>query len=217
MKRSADLYQSAVQTAEAGPRLADDELYPEEIAYIQRAVPKRRAEFATGRVLARKAFAAMGIPSVPLPPLANRAPAWPSGIVGSVSHTDGYCAVVVGRMPPLRSIGLDVETLRLLDASVTALILTDREQARLRDQPRERRNDLALLIFSCKEAYYKCQHPISGGFLDFRDVELELDLTRETFEARVLKDRWPSSVARLSGRFAFQAGKVFSGLELLTV
>jgi len=214
MKGIADLYRNAVQTAEAFPRLADTEIYPEEFACIQRAVPKRRAEFATGRILARKAFAAIGTPSVVLLPKASGATAWPPGIVGSISHTDGYCAVVVGRTPPLYSLGLDVETLHVLEASMTEFILTDREQSWLQDQARELRNNLVLLIFSCKEAYYKCQHPISEGFLEFRDVELELDLTHCNFEARVLKDRWPACVARLSGRFAFQGGRVFSGVEL---
>jgi 4'-phosphopantetheinyl transferase EntD len=214
-KSIADLFRSAVYTAVAAPRLADEELYPEEWAYIRQAIPKRRAEFATTRILAREALSALGAPPVALVPKANGVPEWPPGTVGSISHTDGYCAVVVGRMPPLYSIGLDVENLRAVDASVAALILTDREQAWLCRQPERERGGLVILIFSCKEAYYKCQYPISNGFLDFQDVELEFDFGRGGFEARVLKAGWPTRLARLPGRFAIQSDKVLCGVELI--
>ena len=214
IKAISDLFRSAVHIAAAVPRLADKEIYPEEWAYIRHAIPRRRAEFATARILAREALAAIGAPPVALVPKANRAPAWPPGTVGSISHTDGYCAVVVGRAPPLYSVGLDVENLRVVDASVAALILTNREQAWLRGQPETSRMGLVLLIFSCKEAYYKSQYPISNGFLDFQDVELELDLGHGEFEARVLKAGWPARVARLPGRFAIQSDKLFCGVEV---
>jgi len=215
IKAIAGLFRSAVYTAVAVPRLADEEIYPEELAYICQAIPKRRAEFATARILAREALAAIGAPPVPLVPRANGVPTWPPGTMGSISHTEGYCAVVVGRTPPLHSVGLDVENLRAVDASVAALILTDREQAWLRRQPEIERMALVLLIFSCKEAYYKCQYPISNGFLDFQDVELEFDLGQRGFEARVLKAGWPARVARLPGRFAIRSDKLFSGVELI--
>jgi enterobactin synthetase component D / holo-[acyl-carrier protein] synthase len=214
MKAITDLFSCAVQTAASVTRLADNEIYPEELAYIQRAVPKRRAEFATARILARNALAAIGAPPIALVPTADRAPVWPSGIVGSISHTSDYCAVVVGRSPPVYSVGLDIENLRVIDASMMKLILTEREQAWLGAQPPASRNDLAIVMFSCKEAYYKCQYPVSRGFLDFLDVELELEKAHGTFEARVLKAGWPARVAHLSGRFAIQSDKVFCGVEL---
>jgi 4'-phosphopantetheinyl transferase EntD len=210
----ADLFPSTARTAEGVPRLADGELYPEELSYIRSAVAKRRAEFATARTLARQALAALGVAPLALVPGADRAPVWPPGIVGSITHTRDYCAVVVDRAPPLGSIGLDVETLQALEASELERVLTVRERAWLLGQAPESRAALGMLFFSAKEAYYKCQYPLTGKFLDFLDVELEISLAENAFQARVLSSGWPAGVERVAGRFVFRAGKVLCGIAL---
>jgi 4'-phosphopantetheinyl transferase EntD len=212
------LFRSASFIAEAVPEEADDDLYPEEREYVRSAVPKRRAEFGTARSCARRGLAAMGFPPVVLPPGEDGAPRWPPGVVGSITHTSGYCAVVLARDPPVHSVGLDVETLRQLEPGVADLILTPREHQWVRDQrdqPHCHQADLVLLFFSAKEAYYKCQYPVTRRSLDFIDVELDVlpDLGR--FVARVTKSDWPPSVARLEGKFAFEGGRVLCGVELL--
>jgi 4'-phosphopantetheinyl transferase EntD len=209
-----ELFRPEAHTAEGIPALADDELYPEELAHIRTAVPKRRAEFGTARVLARRMLRAMGVPPGPLV-ATDGGPTWPEGIVGSISHTRDYCAVVLDRTPDVLSIGLDVETLRTLDASLFELIMTPQERAWLRSQQPGLHDDLALLFFSAKEAYYKCQYPITRGFLDFCDVQLDVDLEPRRFEARVRKSGWPAMVARLQGKFAFREGKVLTAVELI--
>lgn len=209
-----DLFRQEAYTDEAVPRLADGEIPPEEQAYIRAAVPKRRAEFATARILARRGLCALGVAPAALVPDRDRAPVWPAGTVGSISHTSGYCAVVVDRSPPMRAVGLDVEALREVEPALEAQVMTPREQAWLRGRAPAERNDLMLLFFSAKEAFYKCQYPISRGFLDFLDVELEIALPQGRFEARVLRTDWPRAVARLDGKFAFRAGKVLCGVEL---
>lgn len=158
----------------------------------------------------------MGIAPVPLVPAADRAPAWPRGVVGSITHTRDYCAVALGRSPPLRSLGIDVETVRELDDEVTDLILTDRERVWLDSRGRAPRTVVegSLLVFSAKEAFYKCQFPLTQRFLEFRDVEI--DLPRDgCFSVTVLKRDWPEELARMDGRFAFDSGRVLCGVELL--
>lgn len=211
-----DLFRPEAYTAEDVPRLADEELEPEERACVARAVPERRAEFATARVLARRGLAALGVPRAPIVLKDDRSPAWPPGIVGSISHTSGLCAIVLDRAPPMRAVGLDVERLRPLAPELVDSIATPRERAWLAGHPPEIRGELGLLLFSAKEAYYKCQYPITGGFLDFLDVELAIALDEGCFEARVLRPAWPSAVARLEGRFARRAGMVLCGVELST-
>jgi len=204
--------------AESVPRLADEaDLYPDEIAHIRAAVAQRRAEFATARVCARRGLAAMGIAPVSLVPAADRAPAWPDGVVGSITHTRDYCAVALGRCPPVRSMGIDVETIRELEEGVADLILTDRERAWLHS-PEPRARPLvedSLLVFSAKEAFYKCQFPLTHRLLEFRDVEIELPPRDGRFSVTVLKRDWPKDLARLDGRFAFDSGRVLCGVELL--
>jgi 4'-phosphopantetheinyl transferase EntD len=212
------LFPHATFVAEDVPRLADDELYPEERDHVRGAVASRRAEFATARLCARRGLAAMGVAPVPLVPAGDRAPTWPDGVVGSISHTREYCAVVLGRRPPLLSLGLDVETVRDLEDGVVDLILTERERAwlRSRDRPSPRSApEEMLLFFSAKEAFYKCQYPLTHRLLGFQDVELDLPPRDGRFSVTVQKPDFPEIVARLEGRFAYEGGRVLCGVELL--
>lgn len=215
MTAIADLFRSPVGVEASALSLADGELFPEERAFIQAAVPKRRAEFATARILARRALAALGAPPIPLVPTPDRAPVWPSGYTGSISHCTDYCAVVVARSRDVASLGLDVEDLRELEPAMQTLVLTPAERRWVGAQPKAIQSVLPILIFSAKEAYYKCQYPITRGFLDFQDVGLSIEWASGTFEARVLKAAWPAAVARLSGRFVVDPDRVGCCVEFV--
>jgi 4'-phosphopantetheinyl transferase EntD len=204
-------------SAEAVPRLVDDELYPDELEHVRRAVPKRRAEFGTARICARRGLAAMGIAPVAILPGEGGSPTWPPGVVGSIAHTGGYCAVALGRDPPMRAVGLDVETLQEIEPAVRDLILTPTELAWLHEQAPGHQADLVVTFFCAKEAYYKCQYPVTRQYLDFADVEVDLFPDHGRFVARTREPLpgVPSSVASLEGRFAFEDGRVLCGVELL--
>ena len=209
------LFARATYTADAEPRLVDGQLFDAEWEHIKNAVPKRRAEFGTARLCARRGLAAMGIAPAAILPGDDGCPAWPRGVVGSISHTADYCAVVLSRDPPVRSVGLDVETLQELEPGVLESILTPVERAWMRAQPQALQADLAVVFFSAKEAYYKCQYPITRTFLEFGDVELELYPDAGRFVAKATRPGLPPDVARLEGRFAFEGGRVFCGVELV--
>ncbi|WP_035644282.1 4'-phosphopantetheinyl transferase [Bradyrhizobium sp. ORS 285] len=208
------LFRCPVAVEASGLSPAEMGLFPEERAFIQAAVPKRRAEFATARILARKALGALGAAPIPLVPGPDRAPTWPRGFTGSISHCDNFCAVVVARSTDLISVGLDVENRRELDRAMQDLVLTPAERQWVATQREELRPTLPILIFSAKEAYYKCQYPVTSGFLDFQDVELAIDWASGTYTARVLKPAWPAAVACLSGRFLIDDDRVGCGVEL---
>jgi 4'-phosphopantetheinyl transferase EntD len=211
----ASLFERAAYTAEEVPRLVDDQLFASERAYIENAVPKRRAEFGTARLCARRGFGALGVPPAAIVPDDDGAPRWPAGVVGSITHTAGYCAVVLSRDPPVRSVGLDVETLQDLEAGLVDSILTTRERRWLDAQPQSRQADLSVVFFSAKEAFYKCQYPITRTFLEFGDVELELSPDERRFVARASVPGLPPAVACLAGKFAFDEGRVLCAVELL--
>jgi 4'-phosphopantetheinyl transferase EntD len=210
----ADLFGPGVVLLEAPAAIVDPELYAEELAAVAGAVSSRRAEFGTARVLARRALARIGVAPAPLVAAEGRGPTWPSGSVGCIAHTHGHCAVVVGPRPPLRSIGIDVEVLRPLEPDVVDLVLTAPEKAWLMTQPAARRADLAMTFFCAKEAYYKCQHPLTRAFLEFGDVEVDLHPEDGTFDVRLLARPMPPETARLRGRFAFENGRVLCGVEV---
>lgn len=69
-------------------------------------------------------------------------------------------------------------------------------------------HDLAACLFSAREAVFKAYNPITQAWLDFRDVEIELNGRRGTFEARLVKPRRPSLLGRrtIEGRYAVVRG-----------
>lgn len=217
--RSEDLFGPGTVLVEAVARLvADEELFPEERACVAGAAEVRRAELGTARVCARRALARIGIAHQAIAPREGQGPSWPRGAVGSISHTHGHCAVVVGPSPPLRSIGLDVEVVRPLEPGVARMILTDREHAWLDAQPPDARERLLVTLFCAKEAFYKCQHPVTARFLGFEEVEVavtvDLRAGNGTFEARVVQAAPEADASRAAGRIAYEDGRVYCGVEL---
>jgi 4'-phosphopantetheinyl transferase EntD len=162
-------------------------LFPEEEAAIRSAVDKRRLEFATARCCARDALAKLGRGPRAIPSGADGAPVWPVGIVGSITHCDGYRACVVAPDSALCSVGVDAEPDRRLPAGVLEIIALPGELATVAALSHE---EPALhwdrLLFCMKEAVYKAWHPLVGGRLRFEDVEITIEPIGARFSARPL-------------------------------
>ena len=204
------LFPEAVVTAEAVPSPKDEAaLFPAERDLIARAVERRRLEFATGRACARTALGRLGIEEAPLLNDADRAPIWPEGIVGSVSHTRGYCAVAVARRGHVRSVGLDVEVDEAVKPRLWERICTDSERAWIASQPEAERGLLVRAIFSAKEAFYKCQFPVTRTFLGFSAARVELSPGVGSFVVELLRDAGDFEEGhRFEGRLARGDGYV---------
>jgi 4'-phosphopantetheinyl transferase EntD len=192
------------------------QLYPEELSYVARAVPKRQAEFGVARICARRAMAELGIAPCPLVPYPDRSPRWPEGIVGSITHAAGYCAVVVSRSSRARGLGLDAESDSPLEPNVEARISTVSELRWLGTRPAAERAWLGKLLFCAKEAFYKCQYPTTREFLEFREVELFIDVPGSTFSVQRIArtgETW-RSVAAMRGRFLRAGGLILTGAAM---
>jgi 4'-phosphopantetheinyl transferase EntD len=83
------LLPEAVRHAEAYGDVPDEPPFPGEADLVADAVEKRRREFVTTRRCARQALAQLGVPPVPIRPGPGRAPVWPAGVVGSLTHCAG--------------------------------------------------------------------------------------------------------------------------------
>ncbi|MYR57672.1 4'-phosphopantetheinyl transferase superfamily protein [Streptomyces sp. SID625] len=167
-------------------------LYPEEQAVMVRAVAKRRREFAGVRDCARRAMEKLGVPPRPVLPGAGGAPRWPSGLVGSMTHCDGYCAAALGRAADVASVGIDAEPDEPLPEEVLPAVTLPDERRRL-DELAERRPDVhwQRLLFSAKESVYKAWYPLTGQWLDFTEADVEIGTDPGTphtggFRARLL-------------------------------
>ncbi len=175
-----------VASAEAFDDPPGTHLFPEEEALLARAVDKRRREFTTARLCARRALAALGVAPVPILPDDKGAPAWPAGVVGTITHTAAYRAAAVAKAADLASVGVDAEPHDALPAGVERAIARPTEVVHLADLARAAPGPhWDRLLFCAKEATYKAWFPLARRWLGFEDAEVTLD-PAGTFTSRLL-------------------------------
>ena len=138
-----------------------------------RAAAKREHEFKLGRHCAESQLRQLGEDSA-VEVNSDRSPAWPEGFVGSISHSSKWAWAAVARQNELRSIGVDTE---VVAGAVTMQelqheIATGNEweiAAATGLTPRQ----CFSVIFSAKEAFYKCWYPVNPKYFDFKDAVVE--------------------------------------------
>lgn len=184
-------------------------LHPEDfqrcgIAAVK-GVSKRQAEHLAGRLCAREALRALtGLASVPAVG-ADRAPQWPGGVAGSITHGGGWAGAVVGQRSAWRGLGLDVEK-HLPEQRAERLaeqILTPTELSRLQELPAAQRARRISLTFSLKESLFKALYPLVLRTFYFQDAELLHCDSSGQARLRLLidlHDDWPAG-SELDGQF----------------
>ncbi len=193
-----------------------DALHPDERAQVASAVAKRQREYTAGRVCARRLLRLLDLGGDALLSDDDRVPRWPAGVIGSITHSAGQCAVAVARSDELRALGLDLERADAVRPELWRRIFRPSEIERLRSAPSDLQPRLAALAFSAKEATYKCLFPESRVALGLREVEVEVDLQDGRFRVRPHRDVAPLAVSGswLEGRLAAPGPWVVTGLAL---
>jgi 4'-phosphopantetheinyl transferase EntD len=192
-------------------------LLPDERQYHAGAVQKRAQEFAAGRMCAHRLLAEFGIVDFPVKVAADRQPVWPDALVGSITHTTGFCAAVVASKKSLSAIGIDSEIAASVKAQLWRGICTPSETAWLRSLPEAEQAAAATLIFSAKEAFYKCQYPLLGERLGFHDASVEpaWGFGGGTFTIHLNGIALPRHASLpLKGRYLFHEQFVTTGIAL---
>ncbi|WP_095155377.1 4'-phosphopantetheinyl transferase [Pseudomonas sp. Irchel 3E13] len=143
-------------------RLASDDFQRaaiEQTPALQRSVAKRQAEYLAGRVCARAALQRLdGRDYVPATG-DDRAPIWPAGISGSITHGKGWAAAVVARSSDCAGLGLDQESL-LDDERAERLAKEILTEAELQHLDPARVGLTVTLTFSLKESLFKALYPL---------------------------------------------------------
>jgi 4'-phosphopantetheinyl transferase EntD len=184
-----------------------DQLLPPERAAIEGAVEKRRREFSTGRVLARRAMGELNLPTGPILRGENREPHWPPETLGTITHAQDQAVVGVARQGVVRSLGLDLELVDRVGDGLHRRLFTDTELLALQDGD----GRLAGILFSAKEAGYKATYPLVGRFIGFHDAEVDVDLNARRFRLKYLGDHPPNKVMEAAeGHFFFSGPYVLS-------
>lgn len=167
-----------------------DELSSGERDSIHKAVAKRRAEFSTGRWLARRTMTELGLAAGDIARGEQRQPIWPAGTTGSITHADDIAAVAISHADACQSVGIDLERWERVTSELHRKLFTERELARLSAQP-----DMAAgLLFSAKEAGYKATFPLAGRFIGFQEAEIDVDWQAGRFVIRYVGEHSENAI-----------------------
>ncbi|AHC25189.2 MULTISPECIES: 4'-phosphopantetheinyl transferase PptT [Mycobacteriaceae] len=208
-----------VSTAEMYHDPPDLTPLPEEAPLVARSVAKRRNEFVTVRHCARIALGEIGVPPVPILKGDKGEPCWPDGVVGSLTHCDGFRGAVVGRQGQVRSVGIDAEPHGELPKGVLDAISLPVERHQISALPAELHWD--RILFCAKEATYKAWYPLTHRWLGFEDAHITFTVdgtgTAGTFRSTILID--PAAehgppLSALDGRWSVAGGIALTAITL---
>ncbi|MDA2893190.1 4'-phosphopantetheinyl transferase [Mycolicibacterium sp. BiH015] len=195
---------------------------PEEEPLIAKSVAKRRNEFITVRYCARQALVDLGMEPVPILKGDKGEPCWPDGVVGSLTHCEGFRGAAIGLRAQVRSLGIDAEPHDVLPNGVLDAISLPIERHELGAMPGGVHWDRVL--FCAKEATYKAWYPLTHRWLGFEDAHITFDVDSSdstgqsgTFTSRILID--PAAEAgppltSLSGRWSVRNGIALTAIVL---
>ena len=144
----------------AGPIMGEPPpLTRSELASAGPVSPGRLRELQCSRYYAKQALSKLGVEDVELLVAKNRAPAWPNGVVGSITHVQkdlhGYCAVAVAKLDEIQALGIDLECDAGLGPRAWASILSRDELAQICALPIADRQTEVLSRWCMKEAVVK--------------------------------------------------------------
>lgn len=164
---------------------------------IRNAIAKRQAEYLAGRLCAREALQKVtGRPDIPGTD-SDRAPQWPTHSVGSITHTHGHAAAIVGHQTDYAGLGIDLEV-AISDQRAQKLatqILTNDEQVRFADAMQSSPGPFLTQVFSLKESLFKALYPITRQRFYFEHAEVISWTPEGEAELRLLKTLspdWPA-------------------------
>ena len=186
-----------------------EDLWPEERPAVIRAIPKRQAEFAAGRRAARIALQSIGHPGVALPVGETRAPLWPPGILGTITHDAGLAMSAVLPEPDAKGLGIDLTMAEPLPGETRRAILPHASEADLDPLT-------ARVGFSAKETLFKALFRQVGTFFGFAAVDVRPDLATERFDIRLRDPLGDIPVGTTwQGRFVIRGGRILTALVIV--
>lgn len=163
------------------------------------AVSARRNEFIGGRRCARAALADLGQAAVALPADADGVPIWPTGWMGSISHSRGLCCAVAAQTAVLAGLGLDLEKTNRLSSRAMERVVHPAEAAFVGESQR-----FGSLLFSAKEAFFKAQYPVWGAQPNFKDLAFLIDSTNQALAVVEVADYLPETLKTAATRMQFR-------------
>lgn len=119
----------------------------------------RRKEFTAGRTIAKDILTEMGVSQTPIMRDSHGCPIWPPSIVGSISHKKNLCGVLIGSEEVYKSVGFDIEITERLSSDIW-LTFSTFDEIKQAEKLGIDNSLFANMLFSSKEAVFKCLFPI---------------------------------------------------------
>lgn len=149
------------------------QVMPTEWALLsEKAVWKRQQQFAMGRVAAHKAMEQLGIAPSPILRGPHDEPLWPSGLIGSISHSQEWAVAAVAQKCDSRGVGIDIEYIDKAVSWSLANHISNPEERPWLEEIASLRYLRFFLLFSAKETIFKAMYPQHYVFLEFQDATL---------------------------------------------
>ena len=166
--------------------------------HFQKYSKERKTEFLRGRKCAQEALRKLYAKGQGLwgkyeiGVNKDRSPLWPSGITGSITHNKNWIMSCVSYQNEVRGVGVDIEdTLRFKTLKKVGSKIFAGKEEKLGDSIENQMGpqDFLTLIFSSKEALFKCLYPLCKTFFYFKDAEIiKINLKERRFTFRLEKD-----------------------------
>ena len=169
----------------------------ERLTSVQKSfADKRKQELVAGRYCARKALEQIdsSFYDIFLEMTESRAPIWPGGVCGSISHNKNMAIAVVSNK--YRSLGVDIELLIPFERlkKLENSFINESEKTLTREDTL--RN--STIIFSAKESLFKLLHPLCHTYFGFLEAELK-SITAEGFVIELMSNK--PEVQKFNGEY----------------
>lgn len=179
---------------------------------------KRKHEFLLGRLCASKAHQAhFGKDLISIPMNINRAPIWPSEVIGSITHNEFLVGAAVSDREILLGLGIDFEVLGRTKIELSRYI---RSPMDIKDHKGFTQQELLTIIFSAKESLYKALYPSVNSFFGFEVAALkEINIANGSFKINLISNIsthfGPNSRYEFNGRFQVHENNCLTVIEVL--
>ena len=189
---------------------------------LRGASPRRLAGFIAGRYCAMHALRRAGYAhDSEIGMGSDRAPIWPDGFVGSITHSHRFAMGAAARRCDMRGLGIDCEALIAASTvdEIAPRLLTPVDRVTFERDCAAHLGwrEFATLTFSAKESLYKCLQPITGVFFEFADAQITaVDIAGRRMTLQLVRPLSPEfgRGAELQASFHLADGYVWTAVEL---
>jgi enterobactin synthetase component D len=172
-----DFFDSSIDYRFSELGIWNDHPYSEEIKNFAK---KRQIEFLSARKLLQELLRQYDLSDFKLLNSEDRAPIWPDGFVGSISHSGHYVIVLLSQ--DHRALGVDIEAIMSLDrANKLRDQFVSEEEMNLCQMDT---NIFTTLVFSAKESLFKLVYPLCKKYFGFKVATL-MNYSSHTFQIKL--------------------------------